>query len=71
MSHAPNPAPTPATVQSERRSFLKWITYVVGAVAAVAATMSLVGAPRKQPVPIAIDYPAERSIFPPEFTSTP
>src|SRR5436190_9164676 len=37
-------------------------------VAAVAAAMSLVGAPGKQPVPIAIDYPAERSIFPPEIT---
>ena len=37
-------------------------------VAAVGATMSFVGAPRRQPASIAIDYPAERSIFPPEIT---
>src|SRR5437764_8307211 len=36
--------------------------------AAIAVSAGLVGAPRRQPASITIDYPVDKSIFPPEIT---
>ena len=36
--------------------------------AAIAVSMGLVAAPRRQPASITIDYPIDKSIFPPEIT---
>jgi menaquinol-cytochrome c reductase iron-sulfur subunit len=43
MSHAPGPARSPADALRGRRSFLRWLTYGIGALAAAVVTVPFVG----------------------------
>jgi Rieske Fe-S protein len=43
MSHAPSPAPAPAETRPGRRTILRWLTYTIGAVAAVVLAIPFVG----------------------------